>query len=428
MSARPTVLQVVHGYPPREVAGTEVYTWRLTEALRERGWRVEVLAATRDPGRAQGTTLVPRGPGGPHRVVNNLPWRPLAQAEQDSLIERALEAILAEVQPDLVHVQHLLFLSCHLRWPGRTLATLHDAWAWCARGGTLLRDGREHCPGPEPAACAACYADWARGAAAEHALGRAAGHLGRWVAPERLHAAWRALPEQVRGLTRRGAPPPTRAQDVPPRQAAVTEAFRRLERRLAPSAWLAALAERHGLGETGVLPHGVAPGPPRRGEGPLVFLGSLVPHKGAHLVVEAWQRLRQLRTAPPLDLVGPHTDPAYSATLPAELLRGPVPNAEVPELLAVAPPRVLGRRRAANAPLVVLEARASGCPVVAPRSGGLPELIEPGVDGVLYAPGDLDDLVRALAQVLDAPPVPRPPPTFADHVDAIEAHYRELLA
>ncbi len=428
MTDPPTILQVVHGHPPREVAGTELYTARLTAALRARGWTVHVVAATRDTGRPHGSLHPPEVPGEPWRVVNNLPWRPLSHGERDALIEDRLAQVFATVAPDMVHVQHLLFLSCALPWSGPTVATLHDAWAWCARGGTLLRDGEAPCPGPEPEACAACYAGWARGSAAEHALGRVAGELGRLVPAERLQAAWQRLPGGVRGLVQRGPPPRVGAADVSVRQDAVRSAFAAFERRLSPSRWLADQAVAQGLGAVHHVPHGVAAGAPRVGGGPCVFLGSLVPHKGPDLVVAGWRSLGVRRRVPPLVLYGPPVDPACAAALPQDLLAGPVAPDEVPALLAEATVLILGSRWPENSPLVVLEARASGCPVVAPRLGGLPELIEEGRDGALYDPGDPVDLARALARVLDLAPTPRPPPDFAGHVDAVEAHYRAVLS
>ncbi len=427
MTDSPTILQVVHGYPPREVAGTELYTARLTEVLRSRGWRVHVLAATRDPGRAHGSLAPPETPEEPWRIVNNLPWRPLASLERDPGLEARIAEVLNTLAPDLVHVQHLLFLSAGVAWPAPVLATLHDAWGWCARGGTLLRDGASPCPGPEPTDCARCYSDWARGGVVEHTLGRLAGHVGRWVPPERLQAAWQGVPAGLRGLTRRGPRPTATADQAERRQQAVKAAFRAFDRRVAPSRWLAEEAERQGMGPTVHLPHGVPPGPERTGGGPCLFLGSLVPHKGPHLVVEGWQLLSARRKVPPLVLRGPATDPGYVATLPPELLQGPVAPAEVGALMAQASVLVMGSLWPENAPLVALEARAAGCPVVAPRIGGLPELIEDGVDGALYKPGDAQDLARALDSVLETRPSPRPPPTFASHVDAVEAHYRALL-
>jgi len=50
---------------------------------------------------------------------------------------------------------------------------------------------------------------------------------------------------------------------------------------------------------------------------------------------------------------------------------------------------------------VVLEALACGCPVVAPRAGGISSLVRDGETGLLYKPGDLDDAVRATQLVLD---------------------------
>ena len=44
----------------------------------------------------------------------------------------------------------------------------------------------------------------------------------------------------------------------------------------------------------------------------------------------------------------------------------------------------------------LLEAMASGCTVVASRVGGNPELVQDGKTGLLFTPGDADDLARQL--------------------------------
>mgnify|MGYP002266555606 CR=1 FL=1 len=52
---------------------------------------------------------------------------------------------------------------------------------------------------------------------------------------------------------------------------------------------------------------------------------------------------------------------------------------------------------------VVVEAMAEGCPVVASRSGGVPEIIECGVNGLLYKCGNVEDLVQQVSLLIDNP-------------------------
>ena len=47
------------------------------------------------------------------------------------------------------------------------------------------------------------------------------------------------------------------------------------------------------------------------------------------------------------------------------------------------------------------EAMATGSPVVAPRTGGVTDLIEDGRNGLLFEPGDAADLARQVGRLLD---------------------------
>lgn len=53
-------------------------------------------------------------------------------------------------------------------------------------------------------------------------------------------------------------------------------------------------------------------------------------------------------------------------------------------------------------PIVLMEAMARGRPVVATRVGGISELVEPGVNGWLVAPGSVDQLADALRELAEA--------------------------
>ena len=54
-------------------------------------------------------------------------------------------------------------------------------------------------------------------------------------------------------------------------------------------------------------------------------------------------------------------------------------------------------------PLAVMEAMALGLPVIGTRVGGVPEMIEDGVTGVLVPPGDESALAAAMIRLLQAP-------------------------
>lgn len=52
---------------------------------------------------------------------------------------------------------------------------------------------------------------------------------------------------------------------------------------------------------------------------------------------------------------------------------------------------------------VVLEAMASGIPVVCARAGGIPDIVnQDGVTGFLYTPGDVDDCVKKLNALINS--------------------------
>jgi glycosyltransferase involved in cell wall biosynthesis len=75
-------------------------------------------------------------------------------------------------------------------------------------------------------------------------------------------------------------------------------------------------------------------------------------------------------------------------------------HAEVVSLLLGAEAFVLPSRADEGLPVVIAEALTAGCPIVATRSGGTPEVIEDGVNGLLLDRGDLAGLRRRLDEIM----------------------------
>lgn len=78
---------------------------------------------------------------------------------------------------------------------------------------------------------------------------------------------------------------------------------------------------------------------------------------------------------------------------------GPVPNSDMPRLYAAADMAVLPSLKEATS-ITGLEAMASALPLVSTNVGGLPDLVEDGVTGVLVHPGDPRAFADAVRQLL----------------------------
>jgi glycosyltransferase involved in cell wall biosynthesis len=160
--------------------------------------------------------------------------------------------------------------------------------------------------------------------------------------------------------------------------------FDSVDRFVAPSGWAAGQLALLGVPSErlDVLPHylpaeEVASGS-RAAEGRYALAaGRLSPEKGLDTAVEAAALANvPLRIAGDGPEAGALAELAARVRAPVELL-GHVPRAEMPELMADAAMLVLGSRCHEFSPFSVLEAMGAGLPVVATRSGGVPELIGP---------------------------------------------------
>ncbi|MCB9664634.1 MAG: glycosyltransferase family 4 protein [Alphaproteobacteria bacterium] len=203
--------------------------------------------------------------------------------------------------------------------------------------------------------------------------------------------------------------------------ALVAEGLARAEGVVAVSGFAAdAMAARTGLPRDrfDVVHNGIdveGYGPLRPPEGPPVLgaFARLYPAKGLHLLVDVYLRL--LEQGRDLDLhLGGTLNPGDRPELDEALQR--LHDAGVAHRVQVAANLSAEEKRAFLAELTVfcvpslkdetfgmynLEAMATGLPVVAPRRGAIPEVLERAGAGTLVAPGDAEAFVAAIGRLLD---------------------------
>jgi glycosyltransferase involved in cell wall biosynthesis len=123
-----------------------------------------------------------------------------------------------------------------------------------------------------------------------------------------------------------------------------------------------------------------------------LMIGRLSPDKGVATVLQAWETLEDV----PLSITGDGemrdmVEQAVKSHRNITYL-GFVDRKEMPELVKNARFLVFASKMYEVFPMVIAEAYAAGVPVIASRLGAMIELIGEGETGLLFNPGDADDL------------------------------------
>lgn len=397
------ILQIAHDHPDWTRGGTEILAHGLTRALDDRpGVSARFLAASTALQRPEGAPGA-LGVQGRDLTLHTGAYDRFGMTRLDGTgWLAALAAVVARLRPEVIHLHGLDRIGAEsvlalrrLAPQARVVLTLHDYQLICANDGlTLGRDGAR-------CACARGGACVPELGAARHALRRA--HL-------------LALLENV-------------------------DAF------LAPSRFLRDRFVEWGIAaeRIALLPNAVAPAPraperPRARRDRFAFFGNIAAHKGALVLLEAAALLREAGAELSLALHGglTHPEPAFAEAFAAGLAAarplarhlGAYAPAEVGRRMAEADWIVLPSVWPENAPLVALEARAAGRPVICSDIGGLPELVP---DGIHVPPGDAAALAETMIAAAADPGLwarcapAAPSDDYPAFVDAHLALYRRLL-
>ncbi|MCC6612964.1 MAG: glycosyltransferase family 4 protein [Anaerolineae bacterium] len=135
----------------------------------------------------------------------------------------------------------------------------------------------------------------------------------------------------------------------------------------------------------------------------VAFVGRLSPEKGAEVLVEAAAKVPELGFKILGD--GPLEEvlKQRAAHLPNVEFLGWVEGERKSEILRNARALVFPSLCYENFSLAIIDALSVGTPIIGSRLGGVPYILEDGVDSLLFTPGDADALAEHLQEVLHHP-------------------------
>ncbi len=450
------ILQVVHCFLPASRGGTEIQTHLLSKALQERH---EVAICTHLSGAeyAEHALVEDTYDSLPvYRIVNNFTWGGQDDVSfhdpgQDAPFERVLDS----VQPDIVHFQHLggglstSFPEIVRRRGVPALLTLHDFWPMCYRSHLLTSDDRL-CSGPDDGLrCRQCWhLDEAKIQTKVNIRTRV-----REIGWRRaLAVAPRFLGDALR--QRMALPlPGYHATRLMMRDAYFRRLLSRFDLLLAPSRFLRARYIDWGIAPKHIrfLRNGIATEhlSTASRELPLgeclsaAYLGSLLPHKGLDVLIDAFDLLKDIPVR--LDIHGPTSGSAETKTYvqslrqrcanPLVRFEGGYDHADVGRILSDADVIIVPSILYENCPTTILEAFWAGRPVIASDVGGMAELVRNEVNGLTFRVGDAADLARVIRRLaserdtlLSLQAQIDKPPTIDQVTERVEEIYDAILS
>lgn len=403
------VIQIPFCFYPDPVGGTEVYVDALSRHLQEQGVNV-LIAAPGDESQSYFYNKLPVRRFAVSRAVANL--REL-YGEGDKLAASEFSKILDEEKPDVVHL-HALTSGASLRLVRAAkqrqipvVFTYHTPAVSCQRG-TLMRGGTQVCDGKlDLHSCARCILQGlGLNQISANAIGSLPPIVGSWFGNINLSGgAWTALRMTELMNRRLGA-----------FQALMSE----VERIVAVCAWVKDVLVRNHVPPTKItiIRQGLCHDSPEKPSFnqecdrtdsalKIAFLGRLDPIKGVDVLIKA------LRTDPQLpirlDIYGVSqgaAGDAYQQELqnlaqedPRLSFKFPVPGEKVVKILAGYDLLAVPSQCLETGPMVVLEAFAAGIPVIGSNLGGIAELVEHEVNGLLVAHNSVEAWCQELQRL-----------------------------
>ncbi|MEZ4462643.1 MAG: glycosyltransferase [bacterium] len=429
------ILKVIHGYPMRYNAGSEVYSQTLCHGLADRH-EVHVFTREEDAFAPDFRLRTEHDRDDPRVTVHLVNNPRLKDRYRAAGIDQRFAELLDRLQPDVVHVGHLNHLSTSLLREAAAreipiVFTLHDYWLMCPRGQFMQMFPEDPdtlwavCDGQEDRKCAErCYARYFSGAEDERETDVA--YWTDWVARRMAHV--REMAELVDLFIAPARYLHDRFRD----------AFGLPERKL--------VYLDYGFDRTRLADRS------RSASEPFTFgyIGTHIPAKGIHNLIAAFGCVKG---TPKLRIWGrprgQDTDAlkAMANALPSgvgeriEWLPEYKNQQIVKDVFDRCDAIVVPSIWVENSPLVIHEAQQAGVPVITANAGGMAEYVQHEVNGLLFDHRSVSSLTAQMQRFTDDPAFAKQLgtrgyahsksgeiPGIGDHVQAVEKLYEEALS
>jgi glycosyltransferase involved in cell wall biosynthesis len=419
------ILLIIHGFPPRQAAGSEIYTRMLANQLSQRD-DVTVLTRTADnrvEEYAVSMECVER-----FNVIsinNTLKYR---KSFSDKYVNHHIGAIfskiLTEQKPDIVHIGHLIGLSTAIIDEIKKLNipivyTLHDFWLICPTG-RFIKEPSTVCHAPSVLECKKCLAPQLLVNRGSNRLIRHTKKMtGKYRIGQRAYSHLEKFYKYYSAFRIRH-PKPQLDGEIIKRRERMQRIFELVDCFIAPSKFLLKKFTSLGLAENKVihLDYGFHTEPfkgikhKKSGKLRLGYIGTLIPPKGVHVLLGAFSKITSPRVE--LRIHGAFDEQnddyrSYSNRLRAlfhqknVIWYGAYKNQTLNRILSEIDLLIVPSIWYENSPLVIHEAFMAQVPVITSNAGGMAELVQHGVNGYLFEMGSENDLLRYIQRIIDQP-------------------------
>lgn len=437
------ILQVVHGFPPHSIAGTEVYTQSLSYELSRRH-EVFLFFRISDLKKEEYVIIESSYDGVKAFAINNTfrSYESFEDTYRNTQIAKKFAILLDKIKPDIVHIQHVLYLGAGLieeiyKRGIPIVFTLQDYWLLCPQG-QFLKDNMQSCAsGHSSNSCVQCTAY-------QLTIKKNIFRQYYFLRQRLSEASFRIVKNLYLGFSRLTVLSRKRAAAfIRTRDSYIKGICSRVDLFISPSQFMrnAFLAAGIEAGKIDLLTYGldannlISSTKSHSSKIRFGFIGNLLPAKAAHILIQAFNGIKD--TDAVLNIFG------RSLSCKGELLNyagrlkksaknkniyflGGFSNQDVSGIFADIDVLVVPSIWPENSPLVIQEGFLSGTPVIASRIGGIPELVSDGINGLLFNPGEAGDLRRKIQYIIDNRDILRRFNENAPKIKDIEENAREI--